>query len=992
MGRPLRSGRVLKSISPDKRSDEAAKGKKSTRTPAKKHPVKATPAKPAARRGVKKTSAKAAPRGRKRQAKEESESEEDVKQMDVDSEEESEDVEVPKAKAKKVASEKKTNTKQSKEKSEESKNDNSGSEDESEDAVKKAASTPIKKAKSPAIKKDKPAAKKEESSDEEESEDGSNDESEDEVVKAARTHVRKAKSPADKKSKYPAKKEDSSDEDESEDGSNDESADELVKAARTPVRKAKSPADKKAKSPAKKEDSSDEEESEDGSDIESEDDVEKAAPAPVKKAKSPANKKAKSPAMKDQSSDEEESEDGSDKVEKAAPTPVKKAIALSNNKAKTPAKEDKEESEDGSDEESDDVPTPAKEAKVPSNNKAKTPAKEDQEESEDGSDDESEDEVEMVAPTPLKKTKSPAKQESSGDEESEDESANGSDVESEDEADDKGFTDENAKWLKPKTKIALMSSDEEDNQVDEFGEHESDDEENMLEVERQSRLIDAEMAAEQEEADMEMRRTIAQETAVFHLPTPEELEEDENRVVPPSELRARIEDILEVLADFKVRREPNRSRSEYIERLGKDMAELFGYLQELVDYFLSMFGPNECFEFLEASDKPRPLVVRVNTLKARRKDLAAALMKRGVRLDPLAPWSKVGLKIYESTVPIGATPEYLAGHYMLQSAASMCPVMALGPQPGDRVMDMSAAPGGKTSYLSQLMKNKGVVIANDLKAERQKATVANLHRLGVRNVVTCCYDGRKIGGQLRNSFDRILLDAPCSGLGVISRDPSVKVQRTIPDVQRCAHLQKELLLAAVDALNHKSKKGGGFMVYSTCSVAVAENEEVVNYLLSKRDVKLVETGLDFGKPGFTRFEHKRFHPSLALTRRFYPHVHNMDGFYVAKIQKLSDKRKGEDDKKQAAEEGVTDDVKVTEPEEDVKKPAVVVDDDSEKRHSKKRGKGKKRGKESYLAADDQNKAQKKRSKISYPAVQPQQKKKKTNAKVSKPRRVKINGM
>ncbi|KAL7482366.1 hypothetical protein ACHAW6_008065, partial [Cyclotella cf. meneghiniana] len=491
---------------------------------------------------------------------------------------------------------------------------------------------------------------------------------------------------------------------------------------------------------------------------------------------------------------------------------------------------------------------------------------------------------------------------------------------------------------------SLSSDDKEDEQ--------ESDEENMLEVERQSRLIDAEMQEEQEEAELELRRTITQQTAVFHLPTPEELQEDENRVVPPSELRARIEDILEVLADFKVRREPGRSRSEYIERLGQDMAELFGYLQELVDYFLSMFGPNECFEFLEASDKPRPLVVRVNTLKARRKDLAASLMKRGVRLDPLAPWSKVGLKIYESTVPIGATPEYLAGHYMLQSAASMCPVMALGPQPGDRVLDMSAAPGGKTSYISQLMKNKGVVIANDLKAERQKATVANLHRLGVRNVVTCCYDGRKIGGQLRNSFDRILLDAPCSGLGVISRDPSVKVQRTIPDVQRCAHLQKELLLAAIDALNHKSKKGGGYMVYSTCSVAVAENEEVVNYLLSKRDVKLVETGLDFGKPGFTRFEHKRFHPSLALTRRFYPHVHNMDGFYVAKIQKLSDKRKGEEDKKTEGQEGATNDEEMSGTVE-IEKVAVV--DDEKIKHDKK-------------------------------------KKKKSNAKVSKPRRIKINGM
>lgn len=517
--------------------------------------------------------------------------------------------------------------------------------------------------------------------------------------------------------------------------------------------------------------------------------------------------------------------------------------------------------DDESSEEEKPKPTSTKQAtpaKAKTSTKKAPPKKEpssDEESEEEESGSESDDDMEKVMPTPLEKSKSPAKKGSSEEESDDDGSSeDGSDNEDEMEENDKGFTDENAKWLKPKatkSQMKLMSSDEEDADDDDFDtknnsdeDEESDDE---MEVERQSKLIDAEMLAEQEEAEVEMRRTIAQQTSVYHLPTAEEIAEDENRVVPPSELRARIEDVLEVLADFKTRREPGRSRSDYIERLAQDMAELFGYLQELVDYFLSMFGPNECLEFLEASDKPRPLVVRVNTLKARRKDLAAALMKRGVRLDPLAPWSKVGLKIYESTVPIGATPEYLAGHYMLQSAASMCPVMALGPQPGDRVLDMSAAPGGKTSYVSQLMKNKGVVIANDLKPERQKATVANLHRLGVRNVVTCVYDGRKIGNQLRNSFDRILLDAPCSGLGVISRDPSVKVQRTIPDVQRCAHLQKELLLAAIDALNAKSKKGGGCMVYSTCSVAVAENEEVVNYLLSKRDVKLVETGLDFGK-------------------------------------------------------------------------------------------------------------------------------------------------
>jgi ribosomal RNA methyltransferase Nop2 len=224
-----------------------------------------------------------------------------------------------------------------------------------------------------------------------------------------------------------------------------------------------------------------------------------------------------------------------------------------------------------------------------------------------------------------------------------------------------------------------------------------------------------------------------------------------------------------------------------------------------------------------------------------------------------------------------------AGHYMLQSASSMNPVLALAPQPGERILDMSAAPGGKTSYVAQLLKNSGAVIANDLKPQRQKATVANLHRMGVKNAIVCCYDGRKLP-QIMKSFDRVLLDAPCSGLGVIARDQSVKLQRTIKDIQRMAHLQKELLCAAVDCCDHKSATGG-VIVYSTCSISSEENEQVIDYILRKRYVKLVDTGLQVGKPGFTRHKERRFHPSLTLTRRFYPHVHNMDGFYVAKLVK-----------------------------------------------------------------------------------------------------------
>jgi ribosomal RNA methyltransferase Nop2 len=411
------------------------------------------------------------------------------------------------------------------------------------------------------------------------------------------------------------------------------------------------------------------------------------------------------------------------------------------------------------------------------------------------------------------------------------------------------FSDENIKWLKPKKE--LLSSDEDDSigDDDEMADDDDDDDESddEMEVEKQSRLLDARLQEEEEEAEEELRDTVSKNTSIYHLPTKEELQKDVDRVVPPSELRSHVDSILEVLADFKQRREPGRTRSEYVDQLGAFVAELYGYLPELIEYFLTMFSPAEALEFVDYSDKPRPMVIRTNTLKTRRKDLALALIKRGVSLDPLASWSKVGLKIIESPVPVGATPEYLSGHYMLQSAASMCPVLALAPQPNERVLDMSSAPGGKTSYIAQLMRNTGVVFANDLKPDRQKATVANMHRLGVKNVVACTHDGRKMPKMFQHyKFDRVLLDAPCSGLGVISRDPSCKVQRTLADVHKTAHLQKELLLASIDLLNHKSKTGG-VMVYSTCSVSVAENEEVVNYALQKRDIKIIDTGLDFGR-------------------------------------------------------------------------------------------------------------------------------------------------
>lgn len=473
------------------------------------------------------------------------------------------------------------------------------------------------------------------------------------------------------------------------------------------------------------------------------------------------------------------------------------------------------------------------------------------------------------------------------DEEEQDDEEEDDEDQEEDDDEEEGFSDSNKNWLKLKNRNDSDDEDDDDEDADE-----DDDDEFELDIERKARLLDEEEALQAEEADEEMRLNIANNEP-YHLQDDDEMDEEE--ASDPAEIYQRIKDVIEVLAHFKDRREPGRSRVDYVETLAKDIANYFGYNRELIDMFMKMFSPAECLEFVEANEQPRPLVIRTNTLKTRRRDLAQALIQRGVNLDPLAKWSKVGLKIYDSPVPIGATPEYLAGHYMLQSASSICAVMALAPQLNERVLDMACAPGGKTTYIAQLMKNTGSIVANDLKKQRLKATVANLHRLGVKNTSVSCYDGRKVP-TLFKGFDRVLLDAPCTGMGVIARDPSIKTQKTEKDVLRLAHLQKELLLAAIDAVDAKSKTGG-YILYSTCSVMVEENESVVDYALRKRCVKLVDTGLDHGKPGFTRYQQQRFHPSVNLTRRFYPHVHNMDGFYVAKFKKFANTTPAEEDEK-----------------------------------------------------------------------------------------------
>ncbi|EUB56481.1 Putative ribosomal RNA methyltransferase NOP2 [Echinococcus granulosus] len=343
-------------------------------------------------------------------------------------------------------------------------------------------------------------------------------------------------------------------------------------------------------------------------------------------------------------------------------------------------------------------------------------------------------------------------------------------------------------------------------------------------------------------------------------------------------LNQRIRDSLLILGDFKTRAPPGLTRKACVDSLLNDLCQRYSYSRLMINILYDLF-PKEILEVVEANETDRPVTIRTNTLKTRRRDLAQALINRGVNLDPLEPWSKVGLVVYSSQVPLGATPEYLAGHYILQGACSMLPVMALAPKPGERILDMCAAPGGKTTYIAQLMKNTGSIFANDVNAERAKALLGNCHRMGVVNTVVCVEDGRKFHNVM-SGFDRVLLDAPCSGTGVIAKDPSVKTHRSDEDIKQCVMLQKQLIIAAIDCC-----KTGGYIVYSTCSITVNENEGVIDYALRKRKVQLEETNL-FGEKGFTSFKGLHFSPKMNRARRFYPHKHNVDGFFVAKLKRL----------------------------------------------------------------------------------------------------------
>ncbi len=274
--------------------------------------------------------------------------------------------------------------------------------------------------------------------------------------------------------------------------------------------------------------------------------------------------------------------------------------------------------------------------------------------------------------------------------------------------------------------------------------------------------------------------------------------------------------------------------------------------------------------------------IRVNTLKIS----VAALKKRlekEWKLEPI-PWCEEGFWITkkgEERFDIGNLPEHQLGFIYIQEAASMIPPVVLAPTPGERVLDLCAAPGSKTTQLAMYMQNQGVLVANDVDWTRLKPLGLNLQRCGVTNTVAVLKSNRRLE---KESYDKVLVDAPCSGTGTIRR--SLKTMRMWSPglVKRMARDQRRLVQQGFDLL-----KPGGTLVYSTCTQEPEENEAVVSWLLEKNDnAELRDINLKIQRQdAVTEWEGNTFHKDTSKCLRIYPQDNDTEGFFVAKIKKLS---------------------------------------------------------------------------------------------------------
>ena len=276
--------------------------------------------------------------------------------------------------------------------------------------------------------------------------------------------------------------------------------------------------------------------------------------------------------------------------------------------------------------------------------------------------------------------------------------------------------------------------------------------------------------------------------------------------------------------------------------------------------------------------------IRLNLLKGDVKKTKNSLIRNGYDLKQI-PWEEnTYFVLNKDKNEVSQSREYDEGKFYIQNLSSILASVLLEPKEGEKILDMCAAPGSKTTHLAALTNNKAEIIANDSEISRVNSLNRVVEQFGVKNCKVTLSDGEDFGKKYPVSFDKVLLDAPCSGEGMIyMRGPKPLRFWTIQKVNRYSQIQRKLIESAFLTLNH-----GGTMIYSTCTLEPEENEGVVTYLLEKYpNARIEEVNLHQSikhEKGITKWSGNKYHPTVKNTIRITPSSEMM-GFYIAKIFK-----------------------------------------------------------------------------------------------------------
>lgn len=284
--------------------------------------------------------------------------------------------------------------------------------------------------------------------------------------------------------------------------------------------------------------------------------------------------------------------------------------------------------------------------------------------------------------------------------------------------------------------------------------------------------------------------------------------------------------------------------------------------------------------FCDALARPLPTCIWTNTLRTTPRRLLEWLADDGLTPTPI-PWYPGAYTLPDDAQP-GARLPYAAGLYHIQEEVSLLPVVLLAPRPGERVLDLCAAPGGKTAQIAVALRNHGTVVANDRHAMRLGVVRATAERLGLLNVATTTYDAANYPGAA-GVFDRVLADVPCSCEGTSRKHPGVLEQASPEASEAISGVQRAILRKAAQLC-----RPGGRIVYSTCTYAPEENEAVVDALLREDDrLRVVPAAVPgfAADPGLTEWRGARYDASLRHALRYWPHRHDTGGFFAAVLEK-----------------------------------------------------------------------------------------------------------